>query len=124
MYKLLLAQLLKKETYIFVVALLSGSVVGVCHICVTRRDGVLIGDYGIVLDESVRGIGLGKRLSMKALSLAKRLGVGEVYLRVDVDNERAIKLYGSLGFKVCGHSYGFRYTSKEYIRQYVMRLRL
>ena len=56
---------------------------------------------GILLGErNYRGIGLAKQVIYASSSwLHRNLGIKEIYLGVDRENEIAIKLYSSLGFK-------------------------
>lgn len=110
--------------YIFVVLWYRGSCAGVCHISVRKQENRLVGSYGIAIDRAFRGRGLGLMISRYALLLARKLGVERVYLRVDTDNSRAIKLYRSLGFRVCGRTREFRYFTDSYVDQLVMKLEL
>lgn len=53
----------------------------------------------LAVDESQRGKGIGKKILKKAIKAAKEEKYSRVVLDVDLNNERAIKLYESLGFK-------------------------
>jgi mycothiol synthase len=54
------------------------------------------------------GTGLGKVLSETALAHLKRSGLTSAMLYVDAENERAIKLYQSLGFSESGQDVMYR----------------
>ena len=81
---------------------------------VAERDGKIIGYAGawIVLDEahitnvavaeSFRGQGIGKLLTAGLLQYASNLGVVYATLEVRRSNEKAQKLYQSLGFEYVG----------------------
>ncbi len=93
----------------FLVADICGKVVGyiMCR-TVWRRSffrRFLMGRVGhiisIAVKEGYRGRGIGTRLLVEAMRrLYNHYGAKEVYLEVRVSNERAIKLYKKLGFKV------------------------
>ena len=61
---------------------------------------------GLVLDPNFQSAGYGKRIMEKFLELYfEDYGFDEMTLTVDMFNERAIRLYKSLGFKVVGRGY-------------------
>ena len=61
---------------------------------------------GLVLDPNFQSAGYGKRIMEKFLELYfEDYGFDEMTLTVDMFNERAIRLYKSLGFKVVGCGY-------------------
>ena len=103
-----------------VVSSMEGEIVGVCHIDVKGDTGRL----GIVIKPGFRGMGLGTILAREALRRARRLGVKNVFLKVDADNSVAIKFYERLGFKICGYSKDFRYKTKEQVDCLIMKLKL
>lgn len=59
---------------------------------------------GIAVRSAHWGRGIGKRLMQAAILQAKALGFEQLELTVYQDNERAIKLYGNLGFEAWGHT--------------------
>jgi len=63
------------------------------------RDGFIDDVY---LVPEARGAGLGRRLLAFALAEAERLGVRTLHLEVDVENERATRLYRAGGFEETG----------------------
>ncbi|KZX16709.1 mycothiol acetyltransferase [Methanobrevibacter cuticularis] len=66
----------------------------------------------IVVDEAQRGKGLGSEIINKMIDLAKSEGFKRVVLDVDFTNDRAKKLYKSLGFKKFNEK-SFKVFSKE-----------
>ena len=61
---------------------------------------------GLVLDPNFQSAGYGKRIMEKFLErYFEDYGFDEMTLTVDMFNERAIRLYKSLGFKVVGRGY-------------------
>jgi ribosomal-protein-alanine N-acetyltransferase len=56
----------------------------------------------IAVDEGARGRGLGRRLLQRNLRRLAGLGVRAVFLEVGADNEAALSLYRSMGFKQVG----------------------
>jgi len=118
-YKLTFKRLRKR--FLMVLALREREIVGLCHIDMVRD---AIGHFGIVVKPSFRGRGLGKLLAKRALLMIKALHVKHIFLQVDADNSRAIKLYKSLGFRICGYSKDYRYKTNEYVKCYLMKLTL
>lgn len=57
---------------------------------------------GIVLFQEYWGIGLGKQMLLAVLEQAKAYGYEQAELEVMTGNYKAISLYMSLGFEVCG----------------------
>jgi len=54
----------------------------------------------IAVDEEFRGKGIGTCILKNGLKLARAKGFKRVVLDVDIDNERALRLYDRFGFKV------------------------
>lgn len=54
----------------------------------------------ISVNPDMQGKGIGKLLILAGLDLAKKLGHKQVALLVEVKNERALKLYQKVGFKM------------------------
>ncbi|MCS7113398.1 MAG: GNAT family N-acetyltransferase [Nitrososphaerota archaeon] len=54
----------------------------------------------LVVDESYRGMGIGRSILLNLIDKLKARGVSEVYLEVNPRNEAALSLYRSLGFTV------------------------
>ena len=54
------------------------------------------------MEPRARGAGLGRRLVLEAYARARAMGVDRLTLRVCVRWDRAIALYGALGFEAFG----------------------
>ncbi len=57
------------------------------------------GIYGFAVQPSHKGRGIGRGLLRRVCSQANEAGVKRVHLEVEVDNDRALGLYTSLGFR-------------------------
>jgi len=66
-------------------------------ICV--RDGSLAGLFEIATQPDRRGKGFGRRVLLSALKWARSHGAEMAWLQVEADNEAALRLYKSLGFR-------------------------
>lgn len=75
---------------------LSGSPVGTLRI---NWDGSEAGIYGFVIAPDLQGRGLGRAALRKACDQIRAEGADRIRLEVDVDNDRALTLYTSIGFK-------------------------
>ena len=83
-----------------------------CYIieCGGKIVGFLLGGYtsiprqahilSIAIKPSFRGRGFGRRILVHFLEKTKVLGYTSIKLEVQVDNDKAIKLYEELGFKI------------------------
>jgi ribosomal protein S18 acetylase RimI-like enzyme len=96
-----------------------------CVLFVARVDGEIVGSLtlalyplptkvkawidDVVVDNSVRGAGIGAALSMAALDEARRRGAKEVDLTSQPKREAANRLYQRLGF-VARNTNVYRYT--------------
>ena len=73
-----------------------GSVIGI-SIGVIHRGW--LGIFGVRTDEEHMRKGVAKSINRALISWAEDMGAQEAYLQVEADNESAIQLYESLGFK-------------------------
>jgi putative acetyltransferase len=90
----------RPSDHIFV-AELDGRVVGLAGLHVSDGRERHVASVGIMVHDDVHRRGIGRALMNQLLDLADRwLGLVRVELTVVDDNERAIKLYESLGFVV------------------------
>ena len=64
-----------------------------------NRDGARAGVYGFVVETERRGHGIGRAVLGRVCCDLRAAGVEEVHLEVEIDNERALGLYTSLGFE-------------------------
>jgi ribosomal protein S18 acetylase RimI-like enzyme len=75
---------------------LSGSPVGTLRV---RREGSGEASiYGFVIDPSWQGRGIGRAALRRACEQLRAAGVARIGLEVDVENDRALTLYTSVGF--------------------------
>ena len=65
-----------------------------------------VAELGIALGKSVRGQGLGRAMMEAMLDWGRSAGIRKLFLGVFSTNERAIALYGALGFEVEGRLKG------------------
>lgn len=98
-----------------VVALDSDKVIGWCDILPGTMSGTAhVGRLGMGLLPKWRGQGLGRRLMQECFALARQAGIEKVELEVYGDNDSALKLYRSYGFKQEGlRARARRYESRE-----------
>lgn len=68
-----------------------------------------VGLQGVVVDKSLRGRGLGARVTGALLRWGGEMGAHRAYLQVDSDNEPANRLYDRLGFRA-QYRYWYRCT--------------
>jgi ribosomal protein S18 acetylase RimI-like enzyme len=88
------AQLSSPQARTLVVEL-SGSAVGTMRVTREGDDGRI---HGFVIDPSWRGRGIGRGALRRACEELRRDGARRVGLEVEVDNDRALGLYLSVGF--------------------------
>jgi len=65
--------------------------------CVAERGMAEIG--AVIVDEALRGKGLGKRLMLGLMGWAAAQGCAQAYLQVDQSNGLALEMYRRLGFR-------------------------
>ncbi len=66
---------------------------------IRRVDDELVELAGIIVLESMTGKRIGSRLCRAAIEAAKREGYGQVRVRTEIDNDRALGFYKSHGFR-------------------------
>ena len=86
---------LQSGQYLFLVAEENGQVAGYAGLLRVMDEGDVT---NVVVDEAYRGKGLGTRLMAALLEEGRGCGMKEFTLEVRVSNQRAIRLYESLGF--------------------------
>jgi ribosomal protein S18 acetylase RimI-like enzyme len=72
-----------------------GTLVGTLHV---TRDGEDAGIYGFVIDPAWQGRGIGREVLRRVCHELRAEGARRVRLEVAVDNDRALRLYTSVGF--------------------------
>ena len=81
--------------------------------------------FGISLDEAYWGLGIGRALTRACIECAVRADYEQLELEVAAENERAIMLYKTEGFKEYGRNpQGFRLRSGSYHELILMRREL
>lgn len=78
-----------------VIVELSGSPVGTLRL---RRDGSDARIYGFVIDPALQGRGIGRAALSQTCQQLRADGARRIGLEVDVENDRALTLYTSVGF--------------------------
>ena len=86
--------------YPHIIALIDGQVVGWCDIMPRDADAPTIGVLGMGVVDDHRGKGIGEALIRAALTAAQGKGFDTIRLDVRTDNERAVKLYEKVGFRI------------------------
>jgi ribosomal protein S18 acetylase RimI-like enzyme len=90
-----LADRLDSPTERTLIVEVGGSPVGTLRL---TRDGDDARVYGFVVDPAVQGRGIGRAALRRACQQLRAEGAGRVGLEVDVENDRALGLYTSIGF--------------------------
>jgi len=80
---------------LYVTALCEGEPVGCCGVTNACGDGDV---NNVVVEESFRGLGIGKAMLCAMMEWGAALGIENYTLEVRVSNTPAIRLYESLGF--------------------------
>lgn len=80
-----------------VVVEVGGSPVGTLR---ARKDASEASIYGFVIDPSWRGRGIGRAALRHACEQLRATGVRRIGLEVDLENDRALTLYTSVGFEL------------------------
>ena len=78
--------------------------VGYGQIVVDRGNAYIV-NFGIL--KEYRGKGYGKYLIQYLVKLIKSFGFNKVYIKVDSDNNKALKLYEAMGFEICNKYFKF-----------------
>ncbi len=82
-------------------------------------------EFGISVDKSYWGLGIGRALTQACIECAKRAGYAQLELAVVADNAKAIALYESAGFVEYGRNpKGFRSPLTGWQELVLMRLEL
>ena len=102
--------LLERGDHAILVAEVNGSVSGWVHVHVspTLEMDQIAELGGLVVDEAVRGQGVGKVLMGRAEDWARRNGCHELWLRSNVTRKEAHRFYQALGYEIIKTSYTFR----------------
>ena len=125
------AEFLKEKTdspnEIELVALIDGKIAGTAGIeAVGAKDKVKHrAEFGISILKEYWGLGLGRALTEACVSCAREAGYSQLELNVVAENERAVSMYKSLGFREFGRDpMGFNSRISGYQELLYMRLEL
>lgn len=82
-------------------------------------------EFGISVEKKFWGMGIGRALAQACIECAKEAGYAQVELDVVAENQRAVRLYESLGFREYGRNpMGFRSRYTGWQALSLMRLEL
>ena len=110
-----------KDAWPHVIAVVDHTVIGWCDITSLNRPVFShVGTLGIGILKDFRGHGIGKELMRTALSLAFKKKLTRIELTVREDNQRAIELYQTFGFKIEGIHQKSMLIDGEYHNQVFM----
>ena len=104
------AALLTRDYCLYLVAELSGKIVGSCGLTESFGEGNI---DNVVVDENYRQTGVGSRLMEELLRQGEERGITAFTLEVRVSNAGAIRLYEKYGFVSEGIRPGFYDKPKE-----------
>ena len=99
----LLKNIADSENDLMIACVIDGRIVGNCNL--NRQTKLRMrhrADIGIAIFEEFWGLGLGRIMLSELICLAEELGIEQLELEVISENERAIRLYESLGFVPVG----------------------
>ena len=102
---------------------IDGEIIGICNLKGVDRKRVKHRvNLGISVLKKYWGNGIAKRLINYAVAYAKENSIKKIELTVRTDNERALKLYKSLGFFIEGEIKSFFCIDDVYYDCYIMGL--
>ena len=104
-----------------------GAVVGSAGIgCVGRKEKTRHrAEFGISIDQTYWGLGIGRALTEACIECAKRAGYAQLELEAVAENQTALTLYKSVGFVEYGRNpRGFRSRFSGWQELVLMRLEL
>ena len=114
---------LEDERTLMLLAEVDGALAGICHLMSvggSRRMRHRC-SMAISLLSAYWGLGLGRAMMTEMLEAAQMLGYEQAELEVVTTNERALRLYRSFGFEVCGTlPRGMKYAGGDYADLYTM----
>ncbi len=116
---------ISKHTVIIIQAWMGQELVGVADLRLRGDTESHVADFGLTVKKSYRGQGLGRELANRVMNEAKKINALQiVVLTVFADNQVAINLYHSLGFKDFGKLPRGCYRRKKYVDHIYMYLEL
>ncbi len=109
--------------YVAIVAILNNEIVGLIDFSNGARERIShTGDFGMSVDASVRGLGIGTILLQSLINWGKGTNkIEKINLRVHSDNEIAIGLYKKMGFDIEGvQKKDLKYGPDKYVDTVLM----
>lgn len=82
---------------VHLIACVDGELIGHALVVPSERPG--IGEYAIFLREDMRDRGIGTAMNRTMLDMARREGIGGLWLTVEPHNRAAIRSYEKVGFR-------------------------
>ena len=119
----------KKESPLMVelIAVVDGKIVGISGVDPLGRSYKMAhrANLGISVEKAYWGLGIGRIMTEACIECARKAGYEQLELEVVSENESAIRLYESVGFKEFGRNpKGFRSRETGYQELISMRLEL
>lgn len=82
-------------------------------------------EFGITVEQTFWGLGIGRALTVACIDCAKQAGFSQIELDAVAENDRALSLYKSAGFREYGRNpRGFRSRTGHWQELVLMRLEL
>lgn len=91
-------QAMEQDT-LYLVALEDSRVAGYCGMYCSFEEGEIT---NVAVATAKQNLGIGRTMMEELLRQARERGITHLFLEVRVSNEKAIRLYRSLGFENCG----------------------
>jgi RimJ/RimL family protein N-acetyltransferase len=94
----------QSETHLYLIAEIDDEITGILTFQTGRRvRNAHVGEFGISVQKKFWGLSIGRQMLLYLMTWARETGkIRKINLKVRVDNERAIRLYRSLGFQIEG----------------------
>ncbi|HOZ03607.1 MAG TPA: GNAT family N-acetyltransferase [Candidatus Woesebacteria bacterium] len=116
---------ISKQTVIIIQAWMGQELVGAADLRLRGDTESHVADFGLTVKKSYRGQGLGRELANRVISESKKInGLKMIVLSVFADNQVAINLYHSLGFKDFGKLPNGCFRKNQYVDHVYMYLEL
>ncbi len=113
------------STQQMLVALIDGQIVGNCSVgrVMNKRRYLHRAALGICVRQAFWGMGIGNILMQESIKWCENSGIEQLELEVVTHNERALKMYQSLGFEIQGTKrHALKYSDGSYADEYFMIL--
>ena len=82
-------------------------------------------EFGITVEQTFWGLGIGRALTSACIDCARQAGFSQIELDAVAENDRALSLYKSAGFREYGRNpRGFRSRAEHWQELVLMRLEL